>query len=263
MINWSHIVTINYLSIIFLHEYILLALANTGPGDRIKLSQIKSINLYKENLTNSKRNSPSLQLKCLSHSLMCHSYSPSFVKCINKGYPEANVKWECKADFGKRVKFGSHRVKCEGYDKPDDEYILANSCSLEYYLEIDNFDDMYEYYNKDMYETSKISNFLTLMIMMIVVLTIYKSCIKNRQAAIRRNFNETYAQIILDGTDQPFSAPIFPPPPPSYSTVVENTSKTELDKEDDRNAVNMENNVSSSRRSGSPPPAYPGATSGI
>lgn len=95
-----------------------------------------------------------------------------------------------------------------------------------------------------MYETSKISNFLTLMIMMIVVLTIYKSCIKNRQAAIRRNFNETYAQIILDGTDQPFSAPIFPPPPPSYSTVVENTSKTELDKEDDRNAVNMENNVS-------------------
>lgn len=86
-----------------------------------------------------------------------------------------------------------------------------------------------------MYETSKISNFLTLMIMMIVILTIYKSCIKNRQAALRRNFNETYAQIILDGTEQSASDSIFPPPPPSYSTTVQNISKTVLDKRVEQN----------------------------
>lgn len=96
-----------------------------------------------------------------------------------------------------------------------------------------------------MYETSKISNFLTLMIMMIVVLTIYKSCIKSRQAAIRRNFNETYAQIILDGADQTVSSTIFPPPPPSYSTTVQSNSKTQLDKEDEPSQENlMQNNLS-------------------
>lgn len=96
-----------------------------------------------------------------------------------------------------------------------------------------------------MYETSKISNFLTLMIMMIVILTIYKSCIKNRQAALRRNFNETYAQIILDGTEQTVSGPIFPPPPPSYSTTVQNTSKTGLDKIDDRHLETIIDNSES------------------
>jgi hypothetical protein len=47
-----------------------------------------------------------------------------------------------------------------------------------------------------MYETSKLSNFLSLAIIIIIMLAIYKSCTKNREIDQRHDFNATYAQII-------------------------------------------------------------------
>jgi hypothetical protein len=41
-----------------------------------------------------------------------------------------SLKWECKADLNKAVKFGELKVSCEGYDYPNDEYILAGSCGV-------------------------------------------------------------------------------------------------------------------------------------
>lgn len=81
------------------------------------------------------------------------------------------------------------------------------------------------------------------MIMVIVVLTVYKSCIKNRQFIARRDLNETYAQIISDGSDQNMSSSIFPPPPPSYSFAVQNTSKGDpnLNKRDTHNHTEITN----------------------
>merc|ERR1719166_349784 len=34
------------------------------------------------------------------------------------------------------VRFGKVEVICEGYDYPEDEFILAGSCGLEYTLEL-------------------------------------------------------------------------------------------------------------------------------
>ncbi|OAF65208.1 hypothetical protein A3Q56_07082, partial [Intoshia linei] len=42
--------------------------------------------------------------------------------------------WECKADLNNIVKFGTLDVNCEGYDYPEDPYILVNSCRLLYSL---------------------------------------------------------------------------------------------------------------------------------
>jgi len=71
--------------------------------------------------------------------------------------------------------------------------------------------------NKDLYETSKLSNFLTLIIMIIIILTVYKSCTKNRENDLLRRELGSYAHII-ESTDSNFNtnSNLFPPPPPPY-----------------------------------------------
>ncbi|CAF0894157.1 unnamed protein product [Brachionus calyciflorus] len=239
-----------------------------GENNKIKLSQLKSIKLYKNNYTTSKRLEANLQLQCKSSSFMCRAYGPNVVECTNIAYLENNVRWDCSAELDKRVRFANLKVTCEGYDTANDDYILAGSCGLEYNLELVNFSHDF-YNNKDLYETNKISNFLTLMIMAIVVLTVYKSCIKNRQLAARRDFNETYAQIISDNSIETGSMNIFPPPPPSYTSSIHNTSKVDDDKQENNSRYTDQRRVISvpviqpiniSRRSDSPPPAYPNDT---
>ncbi|XP_054931277.1 store-operated calcium entry-associated regulatory factor-like [Dermacentor andersoni] len=52
--------------------------------------------------------------------------------------PPVYFQWECKAEM-KSQKFGLIQVRCEGYDSPQDEYVLLGSCRLEYYLERTEF----------------------------------------------------------------------------------------------------------------------------
>ena len=59
------------------------------------------------------------------------------------------------------------------------------------------------------------SNFLTLLIMIVIMLAIYKSCSKNRDMDPRLDFNTTYAQVI-HGTDSAPITGVYPPPPPPY-----------------------------------------------
>ena len=57
-------------------------------------------------------------------------------QCYNRGFDGQDVQWECKADMDNLYRFGSVEVVCEGYDYPDDAYILKGSCGLEYTLEL-------------------------------------------------------------------------------------------------------------------------------
>lgn len=45
-------------------------------------------------------------------------------------------QWECKANMDASYRFGKIEVSCEGFDYPDDPYILKGSCGLEYTLEL-------------------------------------------------------------------------------------------------------------------------------
>ena len=58
------------------------------------------------------------------------------VQCYNRGWDGREVQWECKADLEGGVRFGKVEVVCEGYDYPEDDFILAGSCGLEYSLEL-------------------------------------------------------------------------------------------------------------------------------
>ncbi|XP_053213139.1 uncharacterized protein LOC128396562 [Panonychus citri] len=66
------------------------------------------------------------------------SFIPETVQCYNRGWDGVTVNWECKADMDKKYSFGQLEVTCEGYDHPDDSYILAGSCGLEFSLNIAN-----------------------------------------------------------------------------------------------------------------------------
>ncbi|KAJ3120132.1 Store-operated calcium entry-associated regulatory factor, partial [Irineochytrium annulatum] len=52
--------------------------------------------------------------------------------CYNRGFDGRDVQWECKADLDERFRFGGFEVNCEGYEYPDDPYVTAGSCGLEY-----------------------------------------------------------------------------------------------------------------------------------
>lgn len=41
-----------------------------------------------------------------------------------------HLQWECKTDMDSQYRFGEIAVNCEGYDYPDDPYVLKGSCGV-------------------------------------------------------------------------------------------------------------------------------------
>ena len=81
-------------------------------------------------MTNGRRSSPVPQLKCVGGTAGCHAFQPQVVQCINRGSDGYDVQWECKTDMDSAYRFGQIQVSCEGYDYPDDPYVLRGSCGV-------------------------------------------------------------------------------------------------------------------------------------
>lgn len=105
-------------------------------NNKVKLTDVSTLTLYKGQMTTGRRSSPVNQLQCIyGGSVDCSEvYLPS-VQCYNRGSNGIDVQWECKADLDTNWKFGHVQVTCEGYEYPDDPYVLAGSCGLEYYID--------------------------------------------------------------------------------------------------------------------------------
>lgn len=56
--------------------------------------------------------------------------------CRNQGssYGTEDISWACTSQLPPSLKLGSTDVICEGYDRPDDPYVLKGSCGVEYRL---------------------------------------------------------------------------------------------------------------------------------
>ena len=67
-------------------------------------------------------------------------FRTSFTAVTNalQGSDGFDVQWKCEADLDSSVRFGSTDVTCEGYDYPEDPFVLKGSCGLEYGLEFVN-----------------------------------------------------------------------------------------------------------------------------
>lgn len=109
---------------------VLCDIFGNKPGhDAVLIRDVNVITLQDGRMTTGRRSSPVGQLICLSG---CDRYRVSSAMCRNMGFDGNDVNWKCEADFPSGLKFGQTTVSCEGYRNPNDEYILAGSCGLEY-----------------------------------------------------------------------------------------------------------------------------------
>ncbi|XP_075059930.1 store-operated calcium entry-associated regulatory factor [Mixophyes fleayi] len=104
--------------------------------ERVLLRDIQAITLYADRYTNARRSAPVPQLKCMGGTAGCSAMTPPVVQCHNRGWDGIDVQWECKVDMDNSYRFGKVEVSCEGFDYPEDPYILRGSCGLEYTLEL-------------------------------------------------------------------------------------------------------------------------------
>ncbi|KAA3675446.1 uncharacterized protein DEA37_0009930 [Paragonimus westermani] len=75
-------------------------------------------------------------LQCVGGSASNYpDYYPLTAQCYNRGFDGRDVQWECKAELHKGVRFGRTVVSCEGFAYPEDEYVYAGSCGLNYELD--------------------------------------------------------------------------------------------------------------------------------
>ncbi|KAL1439441.1 hypothetical protein MTO96_010255 [Rhipicephalus appendiculatus] len=113
---------------------ILANLSDCLSGDKVKLADVQVLTFQQGLYTTGRRSRSVPQLNCRGGSAGCQD-QPSVVQCYNRGTNGQDVQWDCDAEMTRSQKFGLIQVKCEGYDYPQDEYILVGSCGLEYRLE--------------------------------------------------------------------------------------------------------------------------------
>merc|ERR1712227_659937 len=118
-----------------LFEFCLIALASGQMFKKVKLKDVDVLTLYQGKMTNGRRSSPVPQLSCRGGTAGCGAFVPEVVQCYNRGSDGLDVQWECKTDMDNKYRFGKISVSCEGYDYPDDPYILAGSCGLDYTID--------------------------------------------------------------------------------------------------------------------------------
>lgn len=103
-------------------------------SEKMLLSDVKALTLRQGKMTNARRSPPVPQLKCVGGAAQ-YKFTPKIVQCINQGSDGYDIQWECKTDMDNAYRFGTVEVTCEGYDYPNDPYVLKGSCGLEYTLE--------------------------------------------------------------------------------------------------------------------------------
>jgi len=103
------------------------------PPDAVLLASVKALTFHTGAWTTGRRSAPMPQLIC-EHS-PDYKLNPTIVQCQNVGQSDTGeVQWKCEAELDPSVQFDQMAVTCEGYDYPDDPYVLVGSCALSYSL---------------------------------------------------------------------------------------------------------------------------------
>jgi len=110
-----------------------LPFAQASYKKGVRLTDVQVLTLYNDRWTSGSQRIP--QLQCTGGSAGCQK-TPAVVQCRNMGSDGFDVQWKCEADMHKSVKFGRIEVSCEGLTRPDDPYVVKDSCGLEYTLEL-------------------------------------------------------------------------------------------------------------------------------
>ena len=171
--------------------------------DKIKLKDIEVLTLKPNQWTTGRRTKPVPQLQCVGG--YCDAIKGETVQCYNRGSDGLDVQWECKSNIKNDYKFGSLDVICEGYDFPDDPYVLIGSCGLEYTIESVANKQKGFFSSDDSYSPlkSKPSNgfsFGFILCLCVLVFIIYYTCLRPNGLSNNRDSQNTRS----------------PPPPPGF-----------------------------------------------
>lgn len=104
----------------------------------VLLKEIQTLTFNMGEMSTGRRNPPSPKLTC--EFSPNPSLNPTSFQCYNRGINDmGNVQWECKPNnLDNSLKIVKTNVNCEGYNYPEDPYILAGSCILTYSLAYNN-----------------------------------------------------------------------------------------------------------------------------
>jgi len=207
---------------------------------KVKLKDVDVLTLYQGKMTNGRRSSPIPQLQCRGGSAGCSAFIPDVVQCYNRGSDGLEIQWECKTEMPMEYKFGKIQVSCEGYDYPDDPYILAGSCGLEYTIDRTGVNSSHDskksnggnsgystngWNNGKSYQDDESSNFGLLVFICIVGFIIFKALIspdRNDDQQRQQAYNPDF--IPPAGTEPPPYSSGYTAgntnsaPPPPYSS---------------------------------------------
>ncbi|KAJ3159923.1 Store-operated calcium entry-associated regulatory factor [Geranomyces michiganensis] len=112
---------------------IVLPVEAARKDNRILMTDIQALTLYKGRKTTGRRSSPVPQFKCVGGDA-CRDAQPDVIQCRVTGLNNREPQWRCEAELQDLYKFGTTEVICEGYDNAEDPYVLAGSCGVEYTL---------------------------------------------------------------------------------------------------------------------------------
>ncbi|KAM6429740.1 store-operated calcium entry-associated regulatory factor [Rhynochetos jubatus] len=209
---------------------LLLLCAAAGPAcgwdqpGRVLLREVQALTLHRGQYTASRRTAAVPQLQCTGGSAGC-SRAPEVVQCYNKGWDGHDVQWQCKADLENTYRFGRIEVSCEGYDYPDDPYILRGSCSLLFRLELTeegerrvknsgSFGSGYYQSRKDSSDSG--AGAIVVIVLLVLAFGVYKFFLGNQQP--QQSFGDS------DGFTRPSWQSQQAPPPGFKSSFTESNS---------------------------------------
>lgn len=112
---------------------LLWAHAHDGGGHPVLLRNVDTL-VFRDTDLAVRRRSPSVSALLCTHYPRSMDALPSTVTCRNTGWDGTDVTWQCSAELPVGVSLGNADVICEGYLHPNDPYITAGSCSLQYSL---------------------------------------------------------------------------------------------------------------------------------
>lgn len=176
-------ITHSFLPLILILLHLTSSCCSFSTSEKVLLHQVDKIVLREGHMTNSRRVSAIPQLRCVGGPAGCSATPrPNLVVCSNAGRDKHDARWECEADFDNRYKFGRLQVSCEGFDYPDDPYVLKDSCGLEYEIDYDNSHSGNYGYGYSDHGSQSSFNYFNLLVFLAICLLVY-GIYRNTQGA--------------------------------------------------------------------------------
>lgn len=192
-----------------------LCFCEAKRSDKVRLEKIQTLTLNADGLTTGRRSSPIKQLTCVGG--YCSRARVTSAQCYNRGFDGRDIQWECKAEMPSNYKFGKVEVICEGYDYPEDEYILAGSCGLEYTIDEiagggggSSYGSQYanqHYHSAKNYIEKSDFSFIPIFFIVGLIALIYFTCLRDRP---------NQSQNAYSSTSDDYPRPSAPPPPAGF-----------------------------------------------